>query len=104
MVEPAKYVAGAKVKVGKYCDGIEALYQNLAGDPSITKADYVGAYLDGEKTQLAATCKNPKSGPACEKLALIAALPAADLAKMSDAQLRFVELGWSAAMDRAVGK
>jgi hypothetical protein len=100
---PKAFVDAANVNVDKYCSGIEKLYVDLTGDTSVSHADYVSAYLGGEKTKLKAVCAAASAGPACEKLALIASVSDADLTKMDDGQLRFLEMGWSAAMNRALG-
>ncbi|WP_394825915.1 hypothetical protein [Pendulispora albinea] len=104
MSSPASFISAAKTRRQQLCSGIEQLYTSLTGDTSITKAEYVGEYLTTEKTRLGAVCPRTVSSPPCEKLALLAALSPADLGKMDDARLQFVELGWSEAMDRAQGK
>lgn len=101
---PTKFVADAKLRAEQLCTGIESLHTSLTGDASITKAELVAEYLRTEKTRLPSVCKRDVASPPCEKLALLAALTGADLAKMDDARLRFVELGWSEAMDRALQK
>ncbi|WP_394840301.1 hypothetical protein LVJ94_25790 [Pendulispora rubella] len=101
---PAGFVSKSKTRVEQLCTGIEKLYADLTGDASITKAQYVGEYLRTEKTRLPTVCPRDVSSPACDKLAVLAALSATDLGQMDDARLRFVELGWSEAMNRALGK
>jgi hypothetical protein len=104
LTAPASFVSASKAKVQNLCTGIEKLYGDVANDTTITHDQYVSAYLGGEKTKLPTVCANPSAGPACEKLALIASVSDADLAKMTDPQLALLELGWTAAMDRATGK
>jgi hypothetical protein len=104
LTAPAKFVTGSKAKVQNLCSGIEKLYGDLANDTTITHDQYVSAYLSGERTKLPTVCAAASAGPACEKLALLASVKDSELASMSDAQLALIELGWSAAMDRATGK
>ena len=98
------FVNDAKARVGQLCDGIESLYTSTTGDASITHAGYVGEYLRTGKTKLPSACPSTVSSPACEKLSIFASLLPADLAKMDDAHLRFIELGFSDALTRALGK
>lgn len=97
----AGYATAARARLEQLCTAMENHYSSLA-ELGVGNADLVGAYIETEKAALAAVCKaGPNPPPVCEKLATVAALQPADYQGMDDAQLKFVEYGWSDGLEVA---
>lgn len=99
---PAGYMATSKSQGTNMCSGIESLYASVKASSAGVRAKQVNLYMRGEKTKLAGVCTAANPSPACERLALLAALTRDNILAMDDAHLQFVEMGWSTAMDRAL--
>jgi hypothetical protein len=97
---PAAYLASARRTADQLCASSAANYQslqNLGG----TKAQLVTAVVNRGKRGLPALCAKSGAPAECEKLAIIAAIPAAKLAASSEAELKFIELEWASLLERA---
>lgn len=85
----------ARERVGVLCASIQEQYRFLK-NLDMEDFELVHELLNVEKEELEELCVNSES-PAqeCEKLAVLAALEAEDLEKMSSEELRFVEVEWT---------
>lgn len=94
------FVVSSKHRADDLCAAIEEHAASFA-DLGVSKADMVQQYLSVEKAGLAALCKSTHAAPSCERLAALAGFSAAGLKRLSEGELKLVELGWQSAMDAA---
>ncbi|WP_437659791.1 hypothetical protein [Sorangium sp. So ce1182] len=97
---PAAYLNAAKQRVNQLCSAIEDHYNALAS-AGLPRSDIVFQYVNTAKAGIRTVCGGATPPVSCERLAVLAGLGTGDLRQMDDPHLRFIEFGFSQAMDAA---
>ncbi len=99
-----RYVRDSKGKLDNLCSQLDTLYNGFMADATNSHAKLVEAYVNRNRVAYNRICGNTSQSPACEKLGLMINVSQNQLSKMTDSELRSLELTLGDALERAGSK